>query len=186
MTKLRLEVSKDVLNKVTYNVQALEAHRAEKDVFFRDPNESPLLPEHRAQFQGLSYFAPDTRYNIQVVPNRFSVPEPVLLATSSGTTRWYLKWGTIDLVLPEGTGHLELYTEDPEATAFFVPFLDATNGRETYAAGRYLEATWMDPHVTLDFNWAYHPYCLYSPKWTCPRPTAQNTLGFPVYAGEKL
>ena len=43
-----------------------------------------------------------------------------------------------------------------------MPFLDATSGRETYGAGRYLDLEpELDGTYALDFNLAYHPYCVY-------------------------
>jgi uncharacterized protein (DUF1684 family) len=46
---------------------------------------------------------------------------------------------------------------------FFVPFVDATSGDETYGAGRYLELEALEDGTFLaDFNLAYNPYCAYS------------------------
>jgi uncharacterized protein (DUF1684 family) len=51
----------------------------------------------------------------------------------------------------------------------FLPFLDATSGSETYGAGRYLD---LEPDedgtYAIDFNLAYHPSCVYSPRFSCP------------------
>ena len=69
----------------------------------------------------------------------------------------------------------------------FVPFLDATSGTETYGAGRYLDlepdddGTW-----TLDFNLAYHPSCVYDPRFSCPLTPAENRLPVRIEAGERL
>ena len=67
---------------------------------------------------------------------------------------------------------------DGEASeTLFVPFLDATSGTETYGAGRYLDlepdddGTW-----TLDFNLAYHPSCVYDPRYSCPLTPSENRL----------
>jgi uncharacterized protein (DUF1684 family) len=69
-----------------------------------------------------------------------------------------------------------------------VPFLDATSGAETYGAGRYLD---LDPDeadgsYVLDFNLAYHPSCVYDPKYSCPLTPAENRLGARIEAGERL
>ena len=77
--------------------------------------------------------------------------------------------------------------ETGDADALFVPFLDATSGTETYGAGRYLDlepdedGTW-----TLDFNLAYHPSCVYDPRFSCPLTPPENRLPLPVEAGERL
>ena len=53
--------------------------------------------------------------------------------------------------------------------SLFVPFLDATSGKDTYGAGRYmdLEAE-EDGTYSIDFNLAYHPSCVYDVKFSCP------------------
>jgi uncharacterized protein (DUF1684 family) len=72
-----------------------------------------------------------------------------------------------------------------------MPFKDLTNGKETYGAGRY-----MDNHrpgmqqlagnfFEIDFNYAYNPYCAYSPAFSCPLPPRENWLAVPIRAGEK-
>jgi uncharacterized protein (DUF1684 family) len=70
----------------------------------------------------------------------------------------------------------------------FVPFLDLTSGTETYGAGRYLD---LDPDpedgtYVLDFNLAYHPSCVYDPRFSCPITPAENRLPLRVEAGERL
>jgi uncharacterized protein (DUF1684 family) len=67
-----------------------------------------------------------------------------------------------------------------------VPFRDATTGKETYGAGRYLDVLRIKGEdYVLDFNTAYNPLCAYSPRYNCPYPPAQNRLKIPVEAGEK-
>jgi uncharacterized protein (DUF1684 family) len=66
-------------------------------------------------------------------------------------------------------------------------FGDATNGRETYAVGRYL---YVPPSidgetVLLDFNRAYNPPCAFTPFATCTIPPASNDFTFAVRAGER-
>ena len=68
----------------------------------------------------------------------------------------------------------------------FVPFADTTTGTETYAAGRYLD---LEPTATglytIDFNYAYNPYCAYNKAYECPYPPPSNRLKVPIRAGEK-
>jgi uncharacterized protein len=74
----------------------------------------------------------------------------------------------------------------PGDDRFFVPFMDATSGTETYAAGRYIEAELdANGNIMIDFNEAYNPYCAYSPRWSCPIPPVENRLKVPLRAGEK-
>jgi uncharacterized protein (DUF1684 family) len=77
----------------------------------------------------------------------------------------------------------------------FLPFRDATNGNETYGAGRYLLDTVKGADhggdaegasLVLDFNLAYHPSCAWDPRWVCPLAPPDNTLPLGVPVGERL
>ena len=79
---------------------------------------------------------------------------------------------------------LALYAT-PGHEGYFLPFRDATSGRETYGAGRYLDlAPPHDGKVTVDFNLAYNPYCAYSDSFSCALPPVENWLQVPIRAGE--
>jgi uncharacterized protein (DUF1684 family) len=65
-------------------------------------------------------------------------------------------------------------------------FADATNGHETYGAGRFLELGKLENgKVEVDFNTAYNPPCAFTSFATCPLPPEQNKLALGVTAGEK-
>jgi uncharacterized protein len=66
-------------------------------------------------------------------------------------------------------------------------FGDATNGETTYRGGRfvYTDAPRADGTVTVDFNRAYNPPCVFSPFATCPLPPAENRLPIRIEAGER-
>jgi len=76
---------------------------------------------------------------------------------------------------------------DDEGTLLLV-FGDATNGVETYGAGRFLIVPRApgDDRVELDFNRAFVPPCGFSGQYNCPMPPRQNRFGLAVEAGEKL
>lgn len=69
----------------------------------------------------------------------------------------------------------------------FIVFRDATAGKTTYAAGRFLYADPpQDGRVILDFNQAINPPCAYNPYTTCPLPPPQNRLPIEIPAGEMV
>ena len=77
----------------------------------------------------------------------------------------------------------------------FIPFRDATNGTETYGAGRYLVDAAKsadlggDPAtgtLVLDFNFAIQPSCAFDPRWACPLAPPENRLDLAIRAGERL
>jgi uncharacterized protein (DUF1684 family) len=90
-------------------------------------------------------------------------------------------------------GELTLYWIAGYGGGAFLPFADATSGRETYGAGRYLLDTIKgadlgaapDGRTILDFNFAYYPSCAYSDRYVCPLAPAANRLAMPVRAGER-
>jgi uncharacterized protein (DUF1684 family) len=74
-----------------------------------------------------------------------------------------------------------------EEDQLFIIFADATNGKTSYPAGRFLYAALPDEkgNTVLDFNKAFNPPCAFSPFATCPLPPPQNQLPFAIPAGEK-
>ncbi len=70
----------------------------------------------------------------------------------------------------------------------FIVFGDKTNGKDTYGAGRFIyisKPAEGSNTVSLDFNRAYNPPCVFSKYATCPLPPPQNKLKLAVTAGEK-
>ena len=79
------------------------------------------------------------------------------------------------------------------AGGIFIPFRDGTSGRETYGGGRYLwdsikgaDLGSERDELVLDFNFAYHPSCVYDARWSCPLAPPENRLAIPIPAGERL
>ena len=81
---------------------------------------------------------------------------------------------------------LDPVLEEPGAKELFFIFRDATAGKETYPAGRFLYSDMpKDGRVVLDFNKAYSPPCAFTSFATCPLPPKQNRLDVRIEAGEK-
>ncbi len=165
----------------------LAAFRKHKDDFLKSSPNSPLAPDERERFSGLDYFPESVDYIVRAEAKQLD-GEVVELATTTGEPQLYRRWGTAAFELEGGRCSLTLFADpdDPHPKEFFVPFKDATSGRETYGSGRYLSAMLLeDGRVLLDFNYAYNPFCAYSPRYRCPLPPAENVLEVPVRAGEK-
>jgi len=80
---------------------------------------------------------------------------------------------------------LEAFSED-DGELWFI-FKDATSGKSTYGAGRYLIARLADDDsVDLDFNKTYNPPCVFTKYATCPLPPNENVLPIAIEAGEKV
>ena len=121
----------------------------------------------------------------------FSIDLPV----SAGGAMAFRRFGTVTIPFASGPSRLELFWMEGYAGGLFLPFRDATNGHETYGAGRYLldaaKGADLGPgagpnSLVLDFNFAFQPSCAFDPKWACPLAPPANRLDLPVRAGERL
>lgn len=163
--------------------------RAEKDDFMRSSGESPVPPDRRAAFAPLPYFPIDESYRVPASLEVSRGRDVIEMSTSDGETRKMRTIGTLRFTLEGQPLSLTAFAgmEDRELQRLFVPFGDLTNGAETYPGGRYLD---LDRTATgiydLDFNRAYHPFCVFNPAYICPIPPKENRLKVPVRAGEKL
>jgi uncharacterized protein (DUF1684 family) len=74
-----------------------------------------------------------------------------------------------------------------EGDQLFILFGDATSGKTTYPAGRFLYADLPDANGNsiIDFNKAFNPPCAFTIYATCPLPPKQNILPIAITAGEK-
>ena len=77
----------------------------------------------------------------------------------------------------------------------FLPLGDATNGVETYGAGRYLldgaksADLGGDPAagtLVVDLNFAFQPSCAFDPQWACPLAPPESRVPIRIEAGERL
>jgi uncharacterized protein len=164
----------------------LEEYRKAKDEFFRDDPWSPLTPAQRATFNGLSYYPESTVLRIEgQLDTDVDRDEQIVMQTTTGGTQVYRRAGKVHFQIDGRDAEITLY-ESVDQEDLFVPFRDATSGKETYGAGRYLEVERpKEGRVVVDFNDAYNPYCAYNPKWSCPIPPGENWLSVSVRAGEK-
>lgn len=160
-----------------------------RDSLFRSAA-TPLLEADRATFQGLSYFAYDSSLAFRLPLQPTLARDTIRMVTSTGEARPFIPYGTFRFDAG-GRGHtLAVFKpvgEDATPGHLFLPFTDQTSGRSTYGGGRYIDLSEDATGVfTLDFNLAYHPYCVYNPLYSCPVPPAENRLRVAIAAGERL
>jgi uncharacterized protein (DUF1684 family) len=168
----------------------LERAREEKDAFFAQDWQSPVTPQDRPWFKGLAYYPPDPSYRFELELFEHSEKQAVRMAYTKGNEQDFVRWGEFRFKIGEKGQALQAYKSSREEETLFVPFKDATSGKETYGAGRYLDLEperdrTMDGKRILDFNQAYNPWCAYSEAYTCPFVPVENCLEVPIYAGEK-
>jgi uncharacterized protein (DUF1684 family) len=169
---------------------ALDRERQWREALYTGPD-TPLSPDARRRFKGLVWFGPDPEWRLAGVRlRRLPQRKPSNLQATGPDPVGLEEIGRFDLELQGRTCSLKAYAPAPgesEEDYILVPFRDATSGKETYGAGRYLDAQPRPDDVyELDFNRAYAPYCAHDEAWTCTLPPPENTLPVRVEAGERL
>jgi len=172
--------------------RAWERWRAARDDLFRSHPQSPLAPGARASFDGLPVFDydPELRVLASVEPAEAVLREIATSGEEPYTFRRFAR-ARFDLANEERT--LDLFWLEGYGGGIFLSFADATSGRETYGACRYLLDTVkgadlgeQDGRLVLDFNFAYNPSCAYDPRWVCPLAPPENRLSVAIRAGERV
>lgn len=162
----------------------LDNFRAQKNQFFSTHLQSPLTPEQKQIFKGLSYFDEDPDFRMEVSVDKFPNQIQYEMQTSTGQTQIYTRYGSFKFDLGRQLAKLTIYVS---SHVFFLPFIDGLAGQETYPSGRYLDPEHLTGDLFLvDFNLAYNPYCAYNEMWSCPLTPPENRLNLPIRAGERL
>ena len=168
------------------------ADRARKDAEFKaqDNRFSPVPAERRAGFPPLAYYPVRAEYRAPAALTEIRSDPPVVieLPNTAHQLERKVKVGTLSFMLAGAQYKLSAFAERVgDVQRLWVPFRDLTSGLETYGGGRYLD---LDQTATglydLDFNRAYHPYCVYDASWICPYPPSENRLEIAIRAGERL
>ena len=170
--------------------QQIQGHRTDKDAAFASASsESPVPPAERPRFLPLAYFPIDDGYHVPARLSPSTGETSLDMPTSTGQRRKMRRAGQLRFSVKGQSLTLTAFVEadDLVMQRLFVPFGDQTNGTETYIGGRYLD---LDRTATglydLDFNRAYHPYCVYNSQYDCPYPPRENRLSMPIRSGERL
>jgi hypothetical protein len=104
------------------------------------------------------------------------------MQTTGGDVQHYRRFGRFTFTVDGQEAQLTIFTD---GRGYFLPFVDAQAGKETYGAGRYLEPEPLpNGKFLVDFNLAYNPYCAYNENWSCPLTPAENRLKVAIRAGE--
>lgn len=150
------------------------------------------LPADQVQF--LDYFPVDKAYQVTADVTLLIGEETFKMPTYDGTSNPYKRYAILNFTLNNKPYQLTVYQsaalfQNPQyKNHLFLPFLDLTNGQESYSGGRYIDLSTEDiinGKATIDFNTAYNPYCAYSNGYRCPVPPQENILETKIMAGEK-
>jgi hypothetical protein len=174
---------------------------ATREELFRTHPQSPVPAAERAGFRARHWpYDPALRFEVALEPEPpptlgALAPLPLALPNSGSEVLSFHRIGSVAIPFAAGERRLSLFWMEGYAGGLFLAFRDATNGVETYGAGRYLlDAAKSadlggDPErgtLILDFNFAYQPSCAFDPRWACPLAPPENRLDLPIRAGERI
>ena len=150
-------------------------------------SESPILHG----FRGIDSFPVAWSWRVQAHYQPYETPKKLKIPSAQGTVEDEQAPGYVEFEVAGKSYRLDVLPGSEEGGEVFLIFGDATNGKESYGAGRFLYATVAGDSlarpaaVTVDFNFAYNPPCAFTPYATCPLPPPQNVLPIRIEAGEK-
>jgi uncharacterized protein (DUF1684 family) len=163
---------------------------AARDALFATHPQTPL--ENPKDFTGLPYFEYDSKWRVEARFEPGEDTDSIIGHSGEGATK-FISIGQVEFELDGEPCTLEVLWLDAYGGGIFIPFRDGTGGTTTYGGGRYLidsvkgaELGQTDRGLILDFNYAYHPSCVHSYRWSCPLAPPANHLTINVTAGEML
>jgi uncharacterized protein len=164
----------------------------EINVEYKDATTSPLKDKDRKKFEGLDFFKFDSLYVVKANFKRTLNEVSFKMKTTTDRLPVYVKYGELTFNLKGENFKLNVYQnqdlikKEGYEDYLFLPFLDETNGLESYGGGRYIDSRIPEGDImVIDFNKAYNPYCAYNERYSCPIVPRENYLKTRVEAGVK-
>nr|WP_321227618.1 DUF1684 domain-containing protein [uncultured Psychroserpens sp.] len=159
---------------------------------YKDATKSPLKAKDRKSFKGLDFFKFDSTFVVKATLKRTPDSKWFKMQTTTSRVSNERVYGVLSFELHGQTFQLNVYQgrdlmkKEEYKDYLFLPFLDNTNGEESYGGGRYIDMKIPEGDaIEIDFNKAYNPYCAYNEKYSCPIVPRSNYLDLEVRAGVK-
>ena len=146
----------------------------------------------RSTFKGFCYFPIDSNYRVTATftpekGKKFAMP----MTKERNHAVYYRACGKVAFAIHDTLCSLTVYEnldlkgKKEFKNYLFLPFRDGTTAVTTYGGGRFLDLQNTGTgKLIIDFNGAYHPYCVYSERYSCPIPPAENVVTPLISAGE--
>ncbi len=159
---------------------------------YKDASKSPLKAKDLKTFKGLDFFKFDESYVVTATLEL--TPDTKFSTMKTTTTRLTQKrvFGILTFKIKGKDLKLNVYQDkalmqkEEYKDYLFLPFLDDTNGEQSYGGGRYIDLRIPEGNtMVIDFNTAYNPYCAYNDKFSCPIVPRENYLDMAIEAGVK-
>ena len=159
---------------------------------YKDATTSPLKDKDRKNFKGLEFFEFDSTYVVNANLKRTPNSEWFKMQTTTSRVSDERIYGILTFQLKGKTYNLNVYqgkdlmTTEGYEDYLFLPFLDNTNGEDSYGGGRYIDLRIPKGNeLIIDFNKAYNPFCAYNEKYSCPIVPRENYVDIEIRAGVK-
>ncbi len=175
----------------TKESKEIRKFQKELDAEYLNPKETPLRGDNFTNFKKHPFFPVNLKYRVTAKLSKTENPQPFELPTSSGKTKPYREYGKATFEL-DGKPYtvtlyqsLDLIKQEKYKDHLFLPFRDATNEKETYGGGKYMDLKIPKGNtIVLDFNQSYQPYCAYNAyDYNCPVVPEENKLPIEIRAG---
>ena len=141
------------------------------------------LAESRTKFKGRAWFPADEKWVVRAKFVPYNPPKTVSILNVLGDRSTVPVPGYVEFKRDGKTLRLDAQGDQ---NGLFLNFQDASSGKQTYPAGRFLDTPGpRNGFVEIDFNRSVNPPCAFTAFATCPLPPPGNRLSIPVLAGEK-
>ena len=171
----------------------IKKHRKHYKQEFAEDARSPFYKKEK-EMKHMKFYKPNRQYRLKGTFTLTPNAKPFDMATYSGITKPYIKYGIATVMLEGKPLQVNVYQSlrlkemDEYKDYLFIPFKDHTNGESTYGGGRYIDISMGDIKngmVEIDFNKCYNPWCAFSDGYNCPVPPIENHFDLEILAGEK-
>lgn len=171
-------------------IAAIEKERKEKDISFKNDDDSPFNHKSKIHFEPLKYYDVDPSFVFHSKLYQYPVKDTIKVFGTKGEERKAVRFGYVTFNYDKKAYRINVYKGSTKTGQeyYSIWFTDKTSRDETYGVGRYLDFDLSpDPGFlyTIDFNLAYNPYCSYSPEYSCAIPLKEDHIDLAIKVGEK-
>lgn len=172
-------------------IREVKKFQEELNAEYLNPKETPLRGDNFTNFKAHPFFPVNLKYRLTAKFTKTNNAKPFELPTSSGKIKMYQEYGKATFEL-DGKPYiltlyqsLDLIKQKKYRDYLFLPFRDATNEKETYGGGKYMDLKIpKGDTIVLDFNKSYQPFCAYNAyDYNCPIVPEENKLPVEIRAG---
>jgi uncharacterized protein (DUF1684 family) len=172
---------------------AWELWKARRNELFATHPSSPLSSSQKEKFRGVKVFDYDPAMRFEVGIHQKSGPVQYQNIGPDGSAH-FQQLGETDGLRPSLGQELAIYWMLGYGGGLFIPFRDASNGKETSKCGRFLVdaikgadlGMSRDGKLILDFNFCYHPSCVWNERYVSPTAPDGDKFDISILAGERV